>query len=363
MTTITLEHISKSFGSLGAPADRVSALHNISLKLEQHTPIAVLGPSGCGKSTLLRVIAGLLPPDSGQVLYDGVPLEQVDPKRRGIGMVFQEGALIPHWESGRSVGFFLALRKREAEVPERVRRISQITGIGLEVLMQRRPSQLSGGEKQRVSIARALTRDLDVLLLDEPFANIDAKLRTEARIELKRLLREYPVTMVYVTHDQSEALTLGRKLVVMRDGHIEQVGSYDQLYNQPVNLFVAKFIGTQAINTFNGFAIGGSWQGNAFTGLPIRKDLPEAQRVVMAIRPENIRVAAPEDTFIAQGTVRTVTPYYAERYQQVSLTGDGETWQLHVPLDLPVRPREGLRCALDPASVLFFDAETGKRIA
>ncbi|MEO0563792.1 MAG: ABC transporter ATP-binding protein, partial [Chloroflexota bacterium] len=185
MTTITVEHVSKSYTD--APGGPVIALDDVSLRIESGQVLAVLGPSGCGKSTLLKMIAGLEAPDSGRVLYDGVPVMDVDRRERNIGMVFQEGALIPHWEARRSVGLFLALRKRTEEIPSRVHEISAITGFGLDVLMDRRPSMLSGGEKQRVSIARALTRDLDVLLMDEPFANIDAKLRSQARIELKRL--------------------------------------------------------------------------------------------------------------------------------------------------------------------------------
>ena len=173
-----------------------------------------------------------------------MPLSEIPTWDRGIGMVFQDGALMPHWEAERSVGFFLWLRKREAEVPVRVARIAEITGFGLEKLMKRRPSQLSGGEKQRVAIARALTRDPNVFLFDEPFSSLDAKLRASARVELKRLLREFPVTSIYVTHDQHEAIALAHRIAVMRAGKIEQIGDYQTLYENPLNLFVATFLGT-----------------------------------------------------------------------------------------------------------------------
>ena len=183
-------------------------------------------------------------------------------------MVFQEGALMPHWEAEKSVGFFMWLRKRETEVPARVARISEVTGIGLDKLMDRKPSQLSGGEKQRVAIARALTRDPRVFLFDEPFSSLDAKLRTSARVELKRLLHEFPVTSVYVTHDQNEAVSLAHRIAVMRAGTIEQIGDYQTLYENPRNLFVATFIGVPTINLFEGKVNGHRWQGQTFRPLP-----------------------------------------------------------------------------------------------
>src|SRR5664279_755106 len=219
MTTITLNHISKRFEQRAGDQTRVvMAIEDMSLKIADGEVVAILGPSGCGKSTLLRLIAGLMQPDKGEILYDNQPLDEVPLQERGVGMVFQEGALMPHWDAEKSVGFFLWLRQREYEVPARVARISEITGIGLEKLMDRKPSQLSGGEKQRVAIARALTRDPKVFLFDEPFSSLDAKLRSTARVELKRLLREFPVTAVYVTHDQNEAVSLAHRIAVMRSG-------------------------------------------------------------------------------------------------------------------------------------------------
>jgi ABC-type sugar transport system ATPase subunit len=273
-------------------------------------------------------------------------------------MVFQEGALMPHWEGWRTVGFFLALRKREQEVPERVRRVAEITGIGLERLLDRKPSQLSGGERQRVGIARALARDPRVFLFDEPFSSLDAKIRAQARVELKRLLYEFPVTSVYVTHDQVEAIALAHHIAVMRAGKIEQIGTYQQLYNAPINLFVAGFIGTPLINEFQGHVDDGHWQGKNFGGYPIRHDLPSGAAVTMGIRPEYVHLAAEG----VPAVVVQVTPFFAERFQLVNVHQNKEYWSLKVPMDVQISIGSTVHCTLDPEGLLFFDAKTGKRI-
>ncbi|MFZ4814655.1 MAG: ABC transporter ATP-binding protein [Phototrophicaceae bacterium] len=364
MTTISFEHIRKVFAEApDTPAFRqVQAIDDVSLRVDSGSVLAVLGPSGCGKSTLLRIAAGLMPPDGGRVLYDGVPLNDVPNRERGIGFVFQEGALIPHWQAKKSVGFFMALRRREEEVPPRVAEIANITGFGLDVLMERRPAHLSGGEKQRVSIARALTRDLTILLMDEPFANIDTKLRLQARNELRHLMQEFPVTSIYVTHDQVEAVALARRVAVMNDGKLEQIASYQQLYEQPVNLFVAQFIGTQPINVFPGFVISHKWKGDSFKGLPIRKDLAEGTRILAAIRPEYITPTPDDGAGVAEGRVEKVTPYFNERYQLVEVSANGERWQMHVPADFAVQPKDRIRSKVDPRHLLYFDSKTQLRI-
>jgi ABC-type sugar transport system ATPase subunit len=361
MTTITLEHISKRFtqGNAADPnAVRVQALDNINLRIASGDVLAVVGPSGCGKSTLLRVIAGLDEPDEGHVLYDNVPLRDVHWRDRGVGMVFQDSALMPHWESGRSVGFFMWLRKREHEVPPRVARISEITGFGLDKLMSKRPAHLSGGEKQRVAIARALTRDPKIFLFDEPFSNLDAKLRTSARVELKRLLHEFPVTSVYVTHDQTEAMSLGHRIAVMRAGQIEQIGTYQHLYTNPRNLFVATFIGLHGINLFKGHVRGNQWHGENFGGFPLRPDLDEGTPVTMSARPEDIRLA---DSGV-EAVVDEATPYFGEHFQLVQAKAGRETFSFTAPLQPSLRPGERVCCALSPDAPLYFDTKTGVRI-
>ncbi len=359
MTTVTLEHISKHFGSDQISGDPyVAAVEDVSLKLNTGDVLAILGPSGCGKSTLLRLIAGIHKPDAGRILYNDVDLRDVPLRERGIGMVFQEGALIPHWESRKSVGFFLSLRQREEEVPEKLHQIAKITGIGLDKLLLRRPAQLSGGEKQRIGIARALARDLQVLLFDEPFANLDAKYRTEARVELKRLLNAFPVTSVYVTHDQVEAIALSHRIAVMRAGKIEQVGTYQQLYTSPHNIFVAAFIGSPPINLFKGRSVDGLWQGENFGGYALRRDLPEDSQVTMAIRAEHM--------FLQEGgvpgVVEQVVPMLAERHQLITVHLAGETWTLAAPLDQQVERGSTIYCGLKNDELLFFDTKTTIRI-
>lgn len=359
MTVITVQHVSKQFTQVvEGEARQVVALNNVSLKIASGDVLAILGPSGCGKSTLLRCVAGLEHPDSGAILYDNEDLQSIEPRDRGIGMVFQEGALIPHWEAEKTVGFFLWLRHRQHEVPARVARISQITGIGLEKLMDRKPSQLSGGERQRVAVARALTRDPRVFLFDEPFSSLDAKLRAQARVELRRLLNEFPVTSIYVTHDQQEAITLAHRIAVMRVGNIEQVGTYRHLYDNPINLFVATFIGVPTINLFEGVVEQHIWRGENFGGFRVRGDLPDGTRVTVGARPEAFRVA--EDGVPAR--VESATPFYAEKHLLLEARAGSELWRMLVPLDFPVKVGDSVPATFPPDAATFFDTHTGARI-
>lgn len=359
MTVLTVNHVTKFFLPPGdGRGQSVRAVDDVSFKLNEGEVLAIIGPSGCGKSTLLRMIAGLMPFDQGEVLYDGVPIQEVPLQERGIGMVFQEGALIPHWEARKSVGFFLSLRKREHEVPERIQRIAKITGIGLDKLLDRHPRQLSGGEKQRVSVARALTRDMRLLLFDEPFANIDAKLRAESRTELKRLMQEFPVTSIYVTHDQTEAVALSNRIAVMREGRFEQLGTYQLLHDSPINMFIASFIGTPRMNFFQGEIRAGKWYGEEFGGYPIRGDLPDGTKVTLGIRPKHMFLKSGG----VAGVVDVVIPYLAEKYQLVEVWLGKERWAITVPPQERITVGETIYCDLDPKEALYFDTRTDKRI-
>ena len=361
MTTILLDHVSKAYPQHDDEDGHrlmMPVVDNVSLKLTSGQVLALLGPSGCGKSTLLRITAGLVQPDAGRVLYDDVDLRHIPVEERVIGMVFQDGALIPHWDARQNIGFHLSLQKREAEVPERVRRISQITGIGLERLLDRRPGQLSGGERQRVGIARALTRDPRLFLFDEPFSNLDARLRGQARVELKRLLQEFPVTSIYVTHDQVEAVALAHRIAIMRVGKIEQVGDYRTLYYNPINMFVATFIGTPTINLFEGVVEAHHWQGAAFAGLPIRMDLENGTRITLGVRAEHVLLSS-------EGTpaeVVGVVPHFGERAQMVEVEHGRERWTLSVPMEMRVNVGDRITCALSVEDCLFFDTLSGRRV-
>jgi ABC-type sugar transport system ATPase subunit len=229
----------------------VLALDHVNLTIPDGQTMAIVGPSGCGKSTLLRVVSGLESDHTGHVFYDGHDMKEVPPKDRYIGMVFQNYALYPHFESKGNLAFFFRMHKApDEEAEERIRVTSEIMGIGFRDLLRRKPGTLSGGQQQRVAIARAIVRKPRLFLFDEPLSNLDARLRTQTRVEIKRLLRRFQITAIYVTHDQVEAVTLGDQVAVMRAGRIEQVGTPHELRQSPANAFVAGFLGSPRITPF-----------------------------------------------------------------------------------------------------------------
>lgn len=355
MTTITVEHVSKQFKL--RDNEIVHAVDDVSLKVSEGGSIAIIGPSGCGKTTLLRMIAGLDSPDEGRVLYDDNPLYEMATEDRGIGMVFQNYALMPQWDSEDNISFFLRLRKRQREIPARVKQISKITGFGIETLMEKFPRQLSGGEKQRVAIARAFARDLKLLIFDEPFANLDAKLRQQARIEAKRLLRQYPVTTIYVTHDQQEAAAMSDRLILMKEGRIIQVGSYQSLYDAPANIFVAEFIGVPTINLFEGVIRDGRWYGDDFGGFVLPMSVTEGKAVTLGIRPEHMTLNGD-----IQATVKTAMPYFAERFTLLEVVTGQKLWEVQAPEKAPFKAGDTISLTFNADKHLYFDSRTGERL-
>src|SRR3954452_16785464 len=249
MASVDVEHVVKHYDT----ADAVSltgghlkppALNDVSLHVEDGETISIVGSSGCGKSTLLKVIAGLEFPSNGKVLYNDIDVTNAAPQDRGVGMVFQDYALYPTMKGKGNLSYYFQVHDRtEAEAEQRTKEVAQIMGVGFDLLMGRVPTTLSGGEQQRVAIGRCIVRDPSLFLMDEPISNLDAKLRESTRIELKKLLRKFAITTLYVTHDQQEAIFMGDRIAVMRGGRIEQVGTFDELYSTPANLFVATFIG------------------------------------------------------------------------------------------------------------------------
>ena len=370
-TTITLRHVSKIFGT-GRVADEVALigphadpgvqpiLEDITLTIRPGEVLAILGPSGCGKTTLLKTIAGLIQPTAGEILYDGIPLDRIPMRERGIGIVFQNYALYPHLPSVDNIGFFLKLRRREAEIPDRVREISEMMHIDLKPLLGRKPPTLSGGEQQRIAIARCLARDPKVFLFDEPFSNLDAKLRTSARVELKRLLRRFEVTSVYVTHDQLEAVALADRLAILNNGRLMQLGSYSHLYDTPANIFVAGFLGSPAMNLFPGTVSDGGWEGKRFSWRPIRSDLAEGMPVILGIRPEHFY---PDLDGPISFTVEMIEQMLSERVQHVHAHFGPQTITVMVPLEFPIAVGDTLHVNADSEHIHLFDAETGLRIA
>lgn len=355
MTEISAEHLTRRFDIEGGR--RVTAVDDVSLKVKEGGTLAIVGPSGSGKTTLLRMLAGLDEPDEGQVLYDGVPVPETELSERGIGMVFQNYALIPQWEAERNIGFFLRLRRREREVPERVRQVSRITGVGIEHLMHKFPRQLSGGEKQRVAIARAFARDLRLLIFDEPFANLDAKFRTQARLEARRLLDKFPVTTLYVTHDQQEASLMSDRLMVMQDGRVVQVGSFRKLYDDPANLFVAQFIGLPTMNLFEGYIQDGHWHGTHFGGLPAPRNAKRGQTVTLGIRPQFIQPGGE-----IRALVTDVMHLYSERHTLLDVRIGDTSSQIQLPLEDAVTRGDTIPCRIDPQHILYFDTASGLRL-
>ncbi len=359
MTEITLENISRRFIANNLQKSEIMAVRDVSLKVKTGGSLALLGPTGCGKTTLLRLIAGLDTPTTGEVLYDGLRLEEVPIQERGIGMVFQDYALIPHWEAEKTISFFLRLRHREREVPERVRRVSKITGVGIETLMDKLPRQLSGGEKQRVAIARAFARDLQVLLLDEPFASLDANFRASARIELKRLLQEFPVTTIMVTHDQQEAASLVERIALIREGTIEQTGPYRHLYTHPRNIFVAQFIGVPTMNRLEGVARDGKWYGKQFGGYPLPTDVANDTPVTLGIRPDAIQ---PHLIGIS-AKIDLIEMHFAERFTLLTVSKGDEHWQIQTELTPNYKVGDTIQCQLNHAHALFFNTHTGEYLS
>jgi ABC-type sugar transport system ATPase subunit len=244
MAKVVLKNVSKSFGS-------VEVLKNINLEIEDGSFSVFVGPSGCGKSTLLRIISGLEEVSSGSVEIDGKDVSNAEPSERGIAMVFQNYALYPHLTVRENIGFGLSLARRpKQEIAEKVK--AAAASLKLEHLLDRKPKALSGGQRQRVAIGRAIVRDPKVFLFDEPLSNLDAALRAQMRVELTDLHKKLKTTMIYVTHDQVEAMTMADKIVVLNGGHIEQAGHPMYLYNQPATPFVAGFIGSPRMNIYEG---------------------------------------------------------------------------------------------------------------
>ena len=303
MAEIEFDRISKRFGNQVAVRD-------LSLTVADQELLTLVGPSGCGKSTTLNMLAGLEDPTQGLIRIDGKVVNTVPSGERDIAMVFQSYALYPHMTVRENIGFGLKVRRlAPADIARRVDEASRILGIGH--LLDRRPRELSGGQRQRVALGRALTRNPKAFLLDEPLSNLDAQLRTQMRAELKMLFQRVGGTVVYVTHDQAEAMTLSDRLVVMKDGEIQQVGAPLDVYNAPANTFVARFLGSPAINLIPGILRGENgiirFEADGLTWpLPSKLTGPAVSsgktEVVLGIRPEEITIATREGS----GTLATI---------------------------------------------------------
>ena len=284
MATVALRKLTKRYGP-------IDVVRGIDLDIADREFIALVGPSGCGKSTTLRMIAGLEDISDGEVLIGGEVVNDLPPRARNISMVFQSYALYPHMSVRENMGFSLTIAKRPKE--EIARRVAEAAAIlHLEPLLDRRPSQLSGGQRQRVAMGRAIVRHPEVFLFDEPLSNLDAKLRNEMRTEIKKLHAKVQATVIYVTHDQIEAMTLADRIVIMRDGHIEQVGTPDDAFRRPATRFVAGFIGSPPMNLVEASIADGEIVFDSGDRLPIPapygKSVKAGQRIVFGLRPDDL---------------------------------------------------------------------------
>ena len=288
MSEIRLEKVRKAYGP-------VVAVHGVDLTIRDGEFVVFLGPSGCGKSTTLRMLAGLEEITSGKIFIGDRDFTALEPKDRNIAMVLQNYALYPHKTIYENLAFGLRMRKMDpAQIDMRVQRAAKM--LGLDEYLKRKPKQLSGGQMQRVALGRALVREPEVFLLDEPLSNLDAKLRVRMREEIARLHQEVGTSMVYVTHDQVEAMTLANRIVIMRDGHVQQVGAPLEVYDRPVNLFVAGFIGSPEMNLVEGRASNGTFESGAMrVALPAEYQAVN-EDIVLGIRPEHIGLGEGPDS-------------------------------------------------------------------
>ncbi|HXT09263.1 MAG TPA: sn-glycerol-3-phosphate ABC transporter ATP-binding protein UgpC [Roseiarcus sp.] len=355
MAGLELERVVKRFGE-------VEVIHGVSMRIEDGEFAVLVGPSGCGKSTLLRMIAGLDSVSSGIIRIGGRTVNHVAPKDRDIAMVFQNYALYPHMTVARNMSFALEIAGAPKSVrDEKVARAAEI--LGLQTLLGRFPRQLSGGQRQRVAMGRAIVRDPQVFLFDEPLSNLDAKLRVQMRAEIKNLQQRLSATAVYVTHDQIEAMTMADRIVVLRDGSVEQIGSPLEVYDRPANSFVGGFIGSPAMNMLNGRIEGGD-RPRFLTNDGLAIVLPSAphaalgRAITLGVRPEHLTVGGPS-AFAAQ--VEIVEPTGAETVLNVSWGSASLVCVLHARV--AARPGETLPLGFDGAPLHFFDAATGVALA
>jgi multiple sugar transport system ATP-binding protein len=365
MANIVLRRVTKSFSSKVAVDD-------LNLEVEDGEFVIVVGPSGCGKTTTLRMIAGFESPDMGTLHIGDKLMNHVPPKDRNLAMVFQNYALFPHMSVARNLSFGMRVRHAsKKEITTQVHEIAEM--LGIEPLLDRKPSQLSGGERQRVALGRALLRKPQAFLLDEPLSNLDAALRTQMRFELKRIHAQFPVTTVYVTHDQVEAMTMADRIVLMNQGELQQVASPETLYAKPTNVFAAGFIGSPKINLIPA-QIEQSGEASMLrclmTAIPVTTDIADNLRstpsktVTIGIRPEDIALRSPLDDTpglaAISGTVEMIEPLGAETHITVRVGNDILTCR--------TPPRSGLETgstinlSFDITQATIFDGTSGVRL-
>ena len=363
MAQVELKNLSKTYG-------KVTAVQNMDLIIPHNQFLVLVGPSGCGKSTTLRMIAGLEEITGGEILINDEKVNDKDPKDRNVSMVFQNYALYPHMSVEENLGFSLKIAKVKPEEIEK--RVTEAVNIlGLEDLRARKPSQLSGGQRQRVAMGRAIVRRPDAFLFDEPLSNLDAKLRTQMRTEIKKLHQKLKTTIIYVTHDQVEAMTLADRIIIMKDGYIEQIGSPIEVFSKPANVFVATFIGSPPMNIFSAEIINSNNQTKIKLDENIYFDCSDEQKnklknrnsVFLGIRAEDIMpVDKIENSkfWSFKKNIDIVEPLGTETQLFITINNKEIICRMYNPYEVNVG--DELNFQVDPRKVHFFDIETQKTI-
>jgi multiple sugar transport system ATP-binding protein len=352
------------------PGTRRAAVDRLDLEIRDGELLVLVGPSGCGKTTSLRMLAGLEHVDEGAILIDGKDIVKLAPRDRDIAMVFQNYALYPHMNVAQNMGFALRMAGvAKAEIDDRVRTTARI--LEIESYLERKPRELSGGQRQRVAMGRAIVRRPRVFLMDEPLSNLDAKLRVATRAEIAALQRSLGVTTLYVTHDQVEAMTMGDRVAVMRDGVLQQCDTPRALYTNPINAFVAGFIGSPPMNLLDGVVdAGGVRLGGSLVPVPVGPPAAPGAQLTVGIRPESLSLVPPGHGIPA--TVRIVEELGAEAFIYAQLVkANGIAAEPNVKGNLIIRGEPGsapgngepVHLRIEEGSLLFFDAVTGARIA
>lgn len=360
MVKVVLDNVSKFFG-------KVKAVIDLNLEIKDGEFVALLGPSGCGKTTTLLMIAGIYKPSKGRILFDDVDVTDLPPKDRNIGMVFQSYALYPHMTVYDNIAFPLKLKKApKNEIDKKVKEVAKL--LQIDNLLNRKPAQLSGGQQQRVALGRALVKEPDVLLLDEPLSNLDAKLRVLMRAEIKRLQKELKITTIYVTHDQVEAMSMADRIAVMRAGRLQQYAEPEVLYNKPVNIFVGGFIGNPPMNFIEGSIKemnGEYYFESEYFKLKLSKELGEliaskSSDVILGIRPEHIQVVFENKPNAIDATVYVIEPLGRDIVINVKI-GEALVKILATP-GLKLEPGQRVKLIFPEDKVHFFDKYTEKAI-
>ncbi len=358
MPAIHLEKLVKRYGN-------VEVLHGVELEMADNEFTVLVGPSGCGKSTTLRMIAGLEEVSDGEIWVDGRPVSKLEPKERDLAMVFQDYALYPHMNVAQNISFALRLARRpKAEIDKKVRDVAEM--VGLTDFLARKPAALSGGQRQRVAMARALAKDSGIFLFDEPLSNLDAKLRGQMRAELALMSQRVEKNMIYVTHDQIEAMTLADRIVVMHGGYIQQQGTPEELFKRPVNKFVAGFLGMPPMNFLDGELVerdGDVFAKGAGYDLRLSDDKAAAARahnsrdIVLGVRPSDLRYDAGAAADRALRLEVKISEYVGAQSVLLCRSGPDQV-TVEVASDTPLALGETLTFAVDPNRVHLFDRKT-----